>query len=68
MITKKCQKNLVENIYKFQCFYKNNFYYSSSILIIMKIILIAPGFTSLPPIGWGAVESVVHWETAGTHP
>jgi glycosyltransferase involved in cell wall biosynthesis len=27
----------------------------------MKVILIAPGFTSLPPVGWGAVESVV-WD------
>jgi glycosyltransferase involved in cell wall biosynthesis len=27
----------------------------------MKIILIAPGYKTLPPVGWGAVESIV-WD------
>lgn len=37
-------------------YFKNAIIYDSS---NFKIILIAPGFTELPPKGWGAVESIV---------
>ena len=29
----------------------------------MKICIIGPGFSQIPPVGWGAVEIVI-WDTA----
>jgi len=31
----------------------------------MRICIIGPGFSQIPPVGWGAVEIVI-WDTANT--